>query len=54
MKRDSAAPMLGIEGPEEPEVDGNCFDEGDRQRVRQRLVRRLNVLGYRVTLERAA
>ncbi len=32
------------------ELGGNYFDEWDRQAVRKRLVRRLEKLGYQVTL----
>jgi transposase len=35
------------------ELGGNYFDERDRQAVEKRLVRRLEQLGYRVTLETA-
>jgi transposase len=33
------------------ELGGNYFDERDRQAVQRRLVRRLEQLGYHVTLE---
>jgi transposase len=33
------------------ELGGNYFDERNRQRVEQRLVRRLERLGYQVSLE---
>ena len=35
------------------EVGGNYFDEHDRQAVEKRLVRRLEKLGYQVSLEPA-
>jgi transposase len=33
------------------DLGGTCFDERDRQRVEQRLVRRLERLGYHVELQ---
>jgi phage pi2 protein 07 len=33
------------------ELEGNYFDEWDRQAVQKRLVRRLEKLGYQVKLE---
>lgn len=36
------------------ELGGNYFDEHDRQAVEKRLVRRLEHLGYQVSLEPAA
>jgi len=36
------------------DLGGNYFDERDRHQVERRLVRRLEGLGYTVTLETAA
>ncbi|GHO60437.1 IS110 family transposase [Ktedonobacter robiniae] len=42
------------EGKEYEELGGNYFDEWDRQAVQKRLVRRLEKLGYEVTLARSS
>lgn len=39
------------DGKDYHELGGNYFDEWDRQAVQERLVRRLEKLGYKVTLD---
>jgi transposase len=41
------------EGKTYQELGGNFFDERDRQAVEKRLIRRLERLGYQVTLQPA-
>jgi hypothetical protein len=50
------SPAISIATKREPyrELGGTYFDERERQRVEQRLVHRLERLGYQVTLQATA
>ena len=46
--------LVRRDGEDYHDLGGNYFDERDRRAVERRLVRRLEALGHKVTLEPAA